>query len=172
LSEQTVDLILWKDNTGNPDLSAELFEEWTRHPGIPVVRLFSPGAVTPDGIAPDLFTRTVTANLPVDGPEYPLFTTLSRILTGGLVAGEQRPSNELAFRHVVASLRDQPTSSAAMDSGRLPDFDGPDTSLNTSERELLRDRASGAPTSRAKVIGPLRWMLDRWLGGRRTQTAS
>lgn len=164
LSQHTVDLILWKDNTGNAELSAELLEEWERHPRIPVVRLFIPGAVTPEGIAPDRFARAVAANLPADGPEYPLFTTLSRILTGGLVADDERPSNELAFRHVVTSLRGQPATSTTTESGRLPGNAGPETSLNTTERELLR-------TSAGKVVRPLRWMFGRWLGGNRTRTA-
>jgi hypothetical protein len=169
LTQDTVDLILWKDNTASPELSAELLKEWTQHPRIPVVRLFGKGAVMPEGVSPDLFARTVTANLSTDVSEYQLFTTLSRCLNVGLVPAEFRSGNELGFRHVMGDLLEHPVASPPMDRSILLIPDGPDTGLTPTERTLLRE-ANLTKLSEdsvvAKVIKPWWRVWDRWVGPR------
>jgi hypothetical protein len=172
LSQHTVDLILWKDNTGNGDLSAEFMEEWARHPRVPVVRLFGPGGATPEGVSPDRFARAIVANVPADLPESQLFTTLSRCLTGGLVAAEQQPGNELAFRHVVGSLRVHPTGQPSPAAGVLPDPAGPHTALSAIERELLREAQARVARAGAKLTQPLWRVWNRWVGAWGTRSAS
>lgn len=167
LSQHTVDLILWKDNTGSRDLSLELFAEWQRHPGIPVVRLYAKGLTAPAGSDAHAFSVALAANLPSDTPEQQLLAALGACLDAPLPTDSPGAHNELAFRRVVAALREHPAATSELNAAGLPAGDGPATSVGTSERELLRERVHADDGEEHKATGPWWRVWRRWIGSRR-----
>jgi hypothetical protein len=144
LSQYTVDLILWKDNTGNPGLAADYVAEWRRHPNIPVVRLYGKGAAVPTGADPRSFMEALAVNLPSDGSEYQLFSALSRCLTRSAPQPELRMVAELDFRRALPTLWAGPTDDVSTPATQVSVETGCETAVTITERDLLREH----PTSR------------------------
>jgi hypothetical protein len=173
LSEHTVDAIVWKDNTGNPALTQDLFREWGEVPGLPVLQVFSKGL---RAAGPPLPAQVV-GTLPAEAVEADLPGLLARTLAArsaraGASADPVRGS-ELAFRHILQTLREQqaPVEPAGRgDDGREPQL--PPTALSATEREGLRPLPGSAepPTVAGRLLAPLR-RLARLAGAKRTPLA-
>jgi DNA-binding response OmpR family regulator len=168
LSQHTVDLILWKDNTGNRDLSGDLFAEWRRHPLVPVVRLYAKGLTAPAGADPPALTVALAANLPAEAPDKQLLAAIRACLESAATPVGESPGNELAFRHVVATLREHPAHRTQAGASALPENADPPAGLSPSERELLREQAAVSGSVTNKLSGPWRRVWNRWVGFRRT----
>ena len=76
LKEHPVALIVWKDNTGNPELSKDLARIWEAHPKTPVVHLIASGARVGMGkVGPQ-----VRATFPVEVRDTQLLETIRAAL--------------------------------------------------------------------------------------------
>ena len=144
LNNRRIDLILWKDETANPELSGDFFREWERFPHLPVLRIFS-GATVPLPA-----TGTVHESLPLESCRTKLVPLVARLLSE-TPRPEPEPTplhTELAFRKVVSALRNRKRGGRGRDAAPLGDeFQTAGTSLNPSEREML---TSPAPTGGAE----------------------
>ncbi len=167
LSQHTVDLILWKDNTGSRDLSAELFAEWRRHPDIPVIRLYAKGLTAPAGTDVHAFSVALAANLPYDTPEPQLLAAVGACLDASLATDGPGMRNELAFRHVVTALRRHPPAAEDGIAAGLAMTDGSTTAVGTSERELLREHVAERMGDPRSGPGPWWKVWNRWVPVRR-----
>ena len=167
LSQHTVDLILWKDNTGNRDLSGDLFAEWRRHPLIPVVRLYAKGLTAPAGADGPALTVALAANLPAEAPEKQLLAAIRACLASPVTPAAELPGNELAFRHVVSALREHPAPRPPTGASILRESEDPPAGLSPSERELLREHVAVTGSLPNKLSGPWRRVWSRWVGLRR-----
>jgi hypothetical protein len=167
LSQHTVDLILWKDNTGNRDLSGDLFAEWRRHPLIPVVRLYAKGLTAPSGADSRALTVALAANLPAEAPQKQLLAAIRACLESPATSVAEAPGSDLAFRHAVSTLREHPAPGPRTGGGTVRAGDDSPTALSRSERELLREQPALTGSAPHKLAGPWRRVWNRWVGFRR-----
>lgn len=163
LSRHTVDLILWKDNTGHAGLAADYVAEWRRHPHIPVVRLYGKGAAVPDGIKPRTLAAALVANLPSETSEYQLFSALSQCLSWSAPESAARPAKELAFRHAVAALWARPVDGASTSAAPAMAETGCDTAVTQAERDLLREHTPTLDPQAGETLAPWRRAWKRLL---------
>lgn len=157
LAAEAIDLIIWREQGGNPELTRDLAQEWGARPEIPVVHLY------PNEAAAGRFVPgSVREALPAESVETMLLPAVQRLLGAAEAPGRLRHT-ELAFRNVVSRMRATllPSAPDKLPVPRPGSLDGPSTALDPVERELLF--AAGTASGRAK--GPLRRFLSRFRPG-------
>jgi len=158
LKEHPVALIVWKDNTGNADLSRDLVRVWKAHPTVPVIHLY---AREPTAESAELGPQ-VRTSLPVEAADAQLLPLVEQALAGLKPA----PPSELSV--LGAASRRQPVSGAPVPSH--PFRPASQTGLSPEERASLFAQGSGR-----RGNGPLaagwRW-LRRKLSRSRAQLGS
>jgi hypothetical protein len=135
LEEQIVDLIVWREEPGNSELTRDLLRECSDHPGIPIIHLFEQ-AIPHPAVAGH---PQIRESLPAGAAATRILTLLNRIFDRpvDVELAHAPPKTELAFRHLVANLwqkRDHETGQIADLANRIQ---APVTSINLSERESL-----------------------------------
>ncbi len=156
LAEHKIDLVVWKDNAGNPALSQDLFQVWADFPALPIIQLFTRGSRPATSLP-----AQVRDALPAEVAQQDLVAAMARVLAREQIGAE---ANELAFRNVLTNLRGR-ASAPESDDSVPPDFmPTTATALNRAERERLgvvaselsthvpRGTRPGAPRS------PWRWL--------------
>ena len=156
LNTRRIDLILWKEEPANPELSGDFLREWERFPDLPVVHLFSKGT------APPAVPRPLHESLALESCRTQLIPLVARLLLEGRLpeAEPTPPHTELAFRKVVSALRTRKIGRAGMDAKPTGDeFLTAGTSLNPSERKMLTSPAaeagSGEAATQTRRFAPL-----------------
>ncbi|MCH8841847.1 MAG: hypothetical protein IID61_02615 [SAR324 cluster bacterium] len=151
LNQQQIDLILWNEEAGNPNLGLDLLRACSSRPAIPVVHLFPAG-----GNSMDLSDHPqVSASLPVASSETELTNVINDTLGGRQGSRPVALNSELAFRNVLTLLREQAlTDDFELDHIEGGDIRRPVTSVNAAEREGLVHE----PQNSAAERSPLRWL--------------
>lgn len=154
LDQQQIDLIVWNEEPGNPDLGLDLLRACSGRPAVPVVHLFPVGAASEElSDHPQ-----VSASLPAASAETELAIVINETLGGRHGSHPVAQKTELAFRNVLTLMREQ----AAADEFTPNQIDGGDirrtvTSVNAAEREGLAHE----PQDSAAELSPLRWLTRR-----------
>ena len=156
LNTRRIDLILWKEEKANPELSADFLREWERFPDLPVVHLFSRGT------GPSAVPGTMRESLALESCRTQLIPLVARLLRERrLPEAEPTPPNtELAFRKVVSALRTRKTRGAGRGAKPTGDaFPTAGTSLNPSERKMLTSPVAEAGSQegaiQTRMLAPL-----------------
>ena len=161
LNTRRIDLILWKEEKANPELSGDFLREWERFPDLPVVHLFSKGTAPPAALG-TVALGTVRESLALESCRTQLIPLLARLLREpSWPEAEPTPLHtELAFRKVVAALRTRKVGRGG--SGANPageEFLTAGTSLNPSERKMLtppnEEGGSKEGATQTRMFAPL-----------------
>lgn len=154
LNEHVVAAIVWKDNTGNPDLSIDLARVWRSHPRIPVVHLFAHGMRAVE----TALGSQVRVSMPAEAAEAVLLAQVEQLLAPRDMAS---PS-ELDFRGAAAARA--PDLSAAADRSDMNEpgwVYAPATGLSRAERNKLLSANSHVVSTWWN--GPWCWLRTRLL---------
>ncbi|HUJ74474.1 MAG TPA: hypothetical protein VL359_06425, partial [bacterium] len=160
LAEHAVQLIVWKENTGNPALNQDLAEVWAQWPSLPVVHLFSRGIRA----APLPASPQVRESLPVESAGSALLPVVRRLIKA---QAPRAHGSELDVRNAVLGLRKAAREAhkpgcpePGMAATHATEFQMPGTAVNRQERELLHAGA-GAASAASPWRQPLRWVRQR-----------
>lgn len=147
LKEHPVALIVWKDNTGNADLSRDLTRVWKAHPHVPVIHLY---AREPTAESAELGPQ-VRTSLPIEAADAQLVPLVEQALAGLKPA----PPSELQVLG-AASRRPSPSAGPAETRAFRP---ASRTALSPEERASL----FGAPGQNAggPVAAGWRWLRQK-----------
>lgn len=154
LREHPVALILWKDNTGNAELSKDLGRIWKIHPRIPVVHLIAYGLhPVPIDLGPQ-----VRATLPVESPAERLLD----VIRAGLSAGRPSAPSELDVLG-TAVPRDVAPERLALPGSRHPAIAAvsPVTAVSADERQFLYGPLLSPAAGRPGLLDWVRARLSR-----------
>jgi hypothetical protein len=159
LAEHTVDAILWKDNSANSGLRRDLIQEWEGPRPVPIIRLFGPEA----GAAPDTLPSRVVTNLPAEIPVPELGAAIDRVIAETSAHGDPAARGELAFRHVVAGLRERAGRAERGGEASARLTSEATTGLRPAEREVLQEGAGATGSPSPATLGRFsRWLPWRW----------
>jgi len=159
LDEETVDLIVWREEPGNPELTRDLLRECSDHPEIPIIHLFE-HAIPHPAVAGH---PQIRESLPAGAAATRILTLLNRIFDRPVEteAVASPPKTELAFRHVVSNLLQRHQVAEGLNANATGRIQAPVTSINMAERESLSAlvRLSGPESALQRIV---RW-LRRWM---------
>ncbi len=154
LREHPVALIVWKDNTGNADLSKDLVRIWKSHPRIPVVQLYAHGLRTG---AVEL-GQQVRATLPVEAAEAQLLDVI------GATLAAQRPAapRELeVLGAATASRRSRERPNSAGVPVPAISVRAPEIGVGLDERRTLLGPHPSANSERPGLFSRVRARISR-----------
>ena len=159
LGEESVDLIVWREEPGNPELTRDLLRECSNHPEIPIIHLFE-HAIPHPAVAGH---PQIRESLPAGGAANRILTLLNRIFDRPLETETENspPKTELAFRHLVSSLWQRRQFEDGLSANATSHIQAPVTSVNMAERESL-SALVGLPGPESAFQGVLS-RLRRWV---------
>jgi DNA-binding NtrC family response regulator len=159
LDEEPVDLIVWREEPGNPELTRDLLRECSDHPEIPIIHLFE-HAIPHPAVAGH---PQIRESLPAGAAATRILTLLNRIFDrpAEQQASQPQPKTELAFRHLVANLWQNREYESAHETNAANRIQAPVTSINLAERESLA-AIVGMPRPQSLLRRMTRW-LTRWI---------
>jgi hypothetical protein len=147
LHDENVDLIVWREEPGNPDLTRDLLRECSDHPDIPIIHLFE-HAIPHPAVAGH---PQIRESLPADAASSRILSLLNRIFDSPRVepVGSAPPRTELAFRHLVSTLWARRGSGGTEGIADGNEIRAPVTSINLAERESLSSEYRRVPPESA-----------------------
>jgi hypothetical protein len=151
LKEHPVALVVWKDNTGNADLSRDLARVWKTHSQVPVIHLFARELHSP---GTDLGPQ-VRGSLPVDVADVQLLPLIEETLG----ATKARAPSELDVRGAAGSKFAGGATSSNASKGATPPFSS--TAVSQDERSTLYADTTGKAGLR--WLSPWRRLWQRLL---------
>jgi len=160
LVEHPVDLIVWREEPGNPELTRDLLRECSDHPEIPIIHLFEHAIPHPAVTG----HPQIRESLPAGAVAPRILTLLNRIFDrpAEQPSASNLPKTELAFRHLLSNLWQRREQEQEMENAQLSRIQAPVTSINATERETL-SALLGLPSTPSGWRRMARW-LTRWKG--------
>jgi hypothetical protein len=158
LKEHPVALIVWKDNTGNADLSRDLARVWKAHPRVPVIHLY---AREPSAESAELGPQ-VRTSLPVEAAD----TQLLPLVEQALASLRPPPPSELQVLGAASRQppQGQPDSRPEGQPEGQPFRQTAHTGLSVDERASLAGATGGV--SRGPMAAGWRWFRGKFSRGR------
>jgi hypothetical protein len=157
LEEHPVELIVWKEERGNPELVRDLLEECARYPDIPIIHLFDRALPAPAVT----HHPQIRESLPADAAPGRILSLLNQFFNRpqAVQAAPAAPKTELAFRNLISAILQRRRGPRHESPALRGEIHAPLTSVNVAERESLTGLSPPRPPSVIRRL--LRWMRRR-----------